>query len=253
MTIGIGTTLRETRNRRKVSLEEVKGATKIRIRYLRALENEEWDALPGSAYTRGFIKTYASYLGLDGERLAEEYRRTAGSPLVERAPRVEPASTPDSRRGKGGDRVRVLALALVAGLIAVAVVIGLVAGGNQTSAPSRVPKRKRDKSANHAGAPAPHRSTTGVSVKLDARAEVWVCLVSASGNHLIDGQILEAGAEEGPFHSSGFTVSFGNGEVNLRIDGSAAEVPVTSSPIGYRIDPGGSLTQLSEAERPTCA
>ena len=94
-TTGIGATLRKARNRRKVGLSEVETATKIRLRYLRAMENEEWDVLPGGAYTRGFIRTYASFLGLDGERLADEYRRGAedGTP-EERAQRAEPVVSP---------------------------------------------------------------------------------------------------------------------------------------------------------------
>lgn len=90
-------------------------------------------------------------------------------------------------------------------------------------------------------------------MRLAANAEVWVCLLDASGRHLVDGQILEAGAEEGPFHSGSFTVSFGNGEVSMLIDGKEAEIPATSSPIGYSIDSSGRLTELSEAERPACA
>ncbi len=75
----VGNTLREARNRRKIDLPQVEEATKIRIRYLRAIENEEWDVLPGDAYVRAFIRTYASFLGLDGERLAEEHRREVGA------------------------------------------------------------------------------------------------------------------------------------------------------------------------------
>ena len=78
-------------------------------------------------------------------------------------------------------------------------------------------------------------------------------MLDAKGKPLVDGQILEAGAEEGPFHSGSFTVSFGNGEVSMLIDGKEAEIPATSSPIGYSIDSSGSLTELAEAERPTCA
>ena len=92
----------------------------------------------------------------------------------------------------------------------------------------------------------------GVSMRLAASAEVWVCLLDAKGQHLVDGQILEAGAAEGPFRSGSFTVSFGNGEVSMMIDGKEAEIPATSSPIGYAIDSSGQLTELSEAERPTC-
>ena len=87
--------------------------TKIRVRYLRALENEEWDVLPGGAYTRSFIRTYATHLGLDGERLADEFRRSVEDPVGERYPRVEtPAGrtppSPSRRRAPGapGSRSR---------------------------------------------------------------------------------------------------------------------------------------------------
>ena len=93
----------------------------------------------------------------------------------------------------------------------------------------------------------------GVSVRLTASAEVWVCVLNGGGKELVDGLILEAGGEEGPFHSGSFTVSFGNGEVTMLIDGREAEIPETSSPIGYAIDSSGNLTELDEAERPSCA
>src|SRR5262249_39444766 len=92
----------------------------------------------------------------------------------------------------------------------------------------------------------------GISVRVSANAEVWVCMLDETGRALVDGQILEAGAAEGPFRSGSFTVSFGNGEVTMLIDGREADIPATSSPIGYSIDSSGGMTQLSEAERPTC-
>ncbi|HEY5816206.1 MAG TPA: helix-turn-helix domain-containing protein, partial [Solirubrobacterales bacterium] len=102
MDTGIGATLREARIRRKIELSEVEAAIKIRVRYLLAIENEEWDVLPGVAYTRGFVRTYAYYLGLDGERLADEYRHGVAPPGGDRVPkRVEPvpaaAPRPESR------------------------------------------------------------------------------------------------------------------------------------------------------------
>jgi len=90
-------------------------------------------------------------------------------------------------------------------------------------------------------------------MRLAASAEVWVCVLDAGGRHLVNGQILEAGGEEGPFHSGSFTVSFGNGAISMLIDGKQADIATTSSPIGYAIDSSGELTELSEAERPTCA
>lgn len=253
MDSGIGATLRETRSRRRVSLDEVEAATKIRIRYLQALENEEWDVLPGGAYTRGFIRTYASYLGLDGDRLAEEYRRSAGQSAGERAPRVEPAATPGGVRRPGRVPTRAVAVGLIAALIGAVIAIGVLAGGDETATPKPTTTKEPRQGAESADTTAALRRTAGVSVQLTAQAEVWVCLVDAGGTQLVDGQILEAGAEEGPFRSASFTASFGNGEVVLLVDGSEADIPATSSPIGYRIGAEGSLTQLDEAERPTCA
>src|SRR6478672_8531357 len=111
---GIGETLRAARSRRKLSLSEVEAATKIRARYLGAIENEEWEALPGGSYARAFIRTYANHLGLDGERLAAEHM-----PQPEAAPAGEVAG---GRRGRLPPRV---ATALVvAAVAALALAVG---------------------------------------------------------------------------------------------------------------------------------
>jgi Helix-turn-helix domain len=247
---GIGATLREARNRRKVDLSEVEAAIKIRLRYLQAMENEEWDVLPGGAYTRGFIRTYAIYLGLDGERLADDYRRRTAPPGGERAPkRVEPVPTGARRerpRIPSGVLVAVVALALVA----VAIAIGLASGGGDSSSPSTAAKHGKNAGNVH-GQPSP-TARPGVAMQLAATAEVWVCLLDAAREPLIDGQILEAGAREGPFRSKGFEIALGNGSVTMTVDGKPADVPASSSPVGYRIDSGGKLTALEEGERPDC-
>jgi cytoskeleton protein RodZ len=252
MDSGVGTILREARNRRKVELSEVESATRIRLRYLRAIEDEEWDVLPGGFYTRGFIRTYASFLGLDGERLVEDFRQSVekwSRQAPERA--VAAKEDPIDRTPKRLGTVPVAALAVFA-VVAVAVIaiVAIPAGGGGDE-PGSAPPNSVDKiRESQAPQPPPHGS--GVSVLLAASAEVWVCVLDAKGDALVDGQILEAGAEEGPFHSGSFTVSFGNGEVSMRIDGREADIPATSSPIGYSIDSSGALTQLGEAERPTC-
>jgi cytoskeleton protein RodZ len=247
MDSSVGTILREARNRRKLELSEVEAATRIRFRYLRAIEDEEWDVLPGGFYTRGFIRTYASFLGLDGDRLASDYRED-----------VEPwhraTDAPQSQPGDGassGPRGVALAGLVVVAVIAVAVIaiVAVPAGGGEESPPVRhqvAGKAKPEAKPK----PAPAK---GVTVELAANAEVWACLLDAKGKPLVDGLILEVGTKAGPFHSGSFTVSFGNGEVRMLIDGREAEIPATSSPVGYAIDSAGKLTKLVEAERPTCA
>jgi Helix-turn-helix domain len=197
---GIGSTLRQARKRRKVELSEVEAATKIRVRYLRAMENEEWRP-------------------------------------SRRRPRLPP---------------RVLAAIVSIGLVAALVAVGLSSGGEESATPAN-PGGRADRRHRQEGKTAPAEpKSPGVSVQLAANAEVWVCLLDAGGRHLVDGQILEAGAEEGPFRSGSFTVSFGNGEVSMRIDGREESIPPSASPVGYSIDSGGGLRKLSESERPTC-
>jgi transcriptional regulator with XRE-family HTH domain len=268
---GIGETLREARKRRGLELAEIEAETKIRLRYLRAIENEEWDVLPGGSYTRAFIRTYATYLGLDGERLADEFRRGPGIGASDVLPQAEarparrlprptgrlprPAARlprPSGRipRPSGGVMHRawavVAALGVVAFLVAIALAIG--GGGSSSSGPQKHrAKQSREKIRAQVAA-----ERKRVSLRVEARAEIWVCLLDASGKPLIDGQILEGGEEEGPFHSGAYTVSLGNGEMTMLINGRRAEIPATASPVGYRINSHGELKPLEESERPTC-
>jgi cytoskeleton protein RodZ len=69
----IGNSLREARFRQQLELTDVEQATKIRARYLQALEEENFDALPAQTYVKGFLRTYADYLGLDGQLYVDEY------------------------------------------------------------------------------------------------------------------------------------------------------------------------------------
>jgi len=68
-----GDRLKREREMRGVTIEEVAAATRISPRFLEALENEQWDRLPGGAFNRGFIRSVARYLGLDEESMVAEY------------------------------------------------------------------------------------------------------------------------------------------------------------------------------------
>jgi cytoskeleton protein RodZ len=70
----IGSTLREARVRRKLTLQQAEDDTKIRVKYIQAMENEDFDVMPSPAYVKGFLRTYSTYLGLDADILLEEYR-----------------------------------------------------------------------------------------------------------------------------------------------------------------------------------
>src|SRR2546430_16899344 len=69
----IGTSLREARLRKQVDIVQAEQGTKIRGKYLRALEDEQFELLPAETYVKGFLRTYAEYLGLDGQLYVDEF------------------------------------------------------------------------------------------------------------------------------------------------------------------------------------
>ena len=75
----IGNTLREARVRRNISLQQAEEDTKIRVKYIQAMENEDFDVLPAGTYVKGFMRTYAEYLELDYQVLLDEYNERFGS------------------------------------------------------------------------------------------------------------------------------------------------------------------------------
>jgi len=109
--------------RQRIDISEIESETKIRAKYLRALENEEWDLLPGPTYVKSFLRTYAEALGLDGKLLIEEYKlRHERLSDVEMQP-IRPPGARDVRRrrrmgsGRGWAVLGVVAL-LIVGLYA---------------------------------------------------------------------------------------------------------------------------------------
>lgn len=254
----IGSDLRRARTRREIDLGEVEAATRIRVRFLSAIENEEWDVLPGGFYTRGFIRTYATYLGLDGDRLAEDFKREVEGASPSPA-RDAPASSPPRKpTGTGrelrGPRLGWLALVavLAVGAFAVLVIPGGGGSGGEGTAVRSGPRPNTGVETSSGRRQASEPPPGSVSMKLVADAEVWTCVLDGRGRRLVDGQILQAGEEAGSFRSGSFTVSFGNGEVTMTIDGKRTEIPPTASPVGYAIESSGQLNELSESERPTC-
>lgn len=93
---GLGSGLAEARHAQGLELRDAERETRIRARYLAALEDEEFDLLPGDAWGLVFLRTYASYLGLDPTGYAEEYRRRRGvgaarlGTVITRVPRRRP-------------------------------------------------------------------------------------------------------------------------------------------------------------------
>jgi Helix-turn-helix domain/RodZ C-terminal domain len=143
----IGNSLREARLRRDLDFPEIEQGTKIRVKYLRALEDESFDQLPGPTYIKGFLRTYAEYLGLDGQLYVDEYnvRYASGEEVLER--RVHSSSR--GRRPRPRQRrleSRVVWFALLGIAIVTALVIAAWRYGGRTnqrlplSRPAAVPR-----------------------------------------------------------------------------------------------------------------
>jgi cytoskeletal protein RodZ len=274
----IGDTLFEARTRRSVDLEEVHAATGIRTRYLRAIEEEDWEALPEEFYARSFIRKYAQFLGVEPEPLVAEYRRQRGTAKGGDAP-TTPFVRTGSRKAVALRRRRSRQAAyvwlgggvlLIAAIVAVVLIVsgggeesggGAQAGGAGKAAAGGGAKKKGSGkggaqkggkqaggNAGAAGAPKP----TTVALAIESTAEVWACVLDAQGKPLVDGATLAPGEMVGPFHSRSYTAAFGNGAVAVRVDGKHAATPETPSPMGFTVDRHGKLHQLAEGSRPSC-
>ncbi len=244
--------LRRERLAQGIELSEAEARTKIRVRYLRALEAEDFDALPGEAYVRGFLRSYADFLGLDGLAIVEQYRRLAPPPSAP-AEAPEPAVEAPRPLGRAGARSLgggYIVAAVAAGIVAVLALVGVLSGGSGTETASKGRHHPR-----HASAPPATTTTTTtpseVTVRISPTAEVWVCLVDQAGRPLVDGQILEAGDVQGPFTARRMELSLGNGSVRMKLNGERFPVPDSPNPLGYELTPTGAR-DLSSSSRPTC-
>jgi len=117
----IGSSLREARLRQELDFPELEERTKIRPKYLRALEDERFDILPAPTYIRGFLRAYADALGLDGQPFVDEYN-TRFAVGEEDAP-VRARRVPVQRRDRSGRESRIAVIALLAIAVATAFVI----------------------------------------------------------------------------------------------------------------------------------
>jgi len=131
----IGYSLRAARERQGIGLPEAELATKIRAKYIRALEEEDFDALPADTYARGFLRTYADYLGLDGEIYVDEYASRFHNAEWEDEPRLARALPRRPRRKRTIESGAVI-LALAGIAVLAALTFGAFMYGN---APTNVP------------------------------------------------------------------------------------------------------------------
>lgn len=251
----IGTTLREARMRARIDMTEVEARTKIRAKYLRAIENEEWDLLPGPVYVKSFLRTYGDFLGLDSRMLIDEYKRQYERPS-DHEMRPMSSLSRERERDKRGPPVPPW---LIIGVVLVGIVVALYlvgshkgkktatnpnVAGTSTGAKHHKPKQHKQE---HKAPPKP----TDVTLNLVPTGQVYVCLVDGNGNKLIPGQIFDTGQTIPTEKRQKLLLTLGNNSVQMKVNGKNVPVAASASSIGYSLTPNGAAP-LPASKQPSC-
>lgn len=270
----IGVTLREARMRAGIDIAEVEARTKIRAKYLRALENEEWSLLPGTTFVKSFLRTYAEALGLDAKLLVEEYKfrhepyEVGGNGVVQRQ---------NGRRGRRGKQgafggpqrrtgwiVLVVLVALIAALLFA--VFQLSKGEDESNQPPTVTTTTTATSEEDAEAAAAEaaaerrreqreaaRRVVSLRVAATANGTTFVCVRDARDRRVIDGQTLQQGRRTKLVRSQRFDVVIGAPSARVTDGGRQLQVRADDgNVIAYRITKD-ELKRLPEGQRPSCS
>jgi len=248
--------------RARIDISEIETETKIRAKYLRALENEEWDLLPGPTYVKSFLRTYADALGLDGKLLIEEYKlRHERLSDVE----LQPIAPLGQRERRRRPRAAVPRGWLVA-LVVVGLLVGLWVIGNRnnndgasqgsTPPPVSTPSTSTS-SSSKATTPSKKKKPKKkakpkfATLQIVATGQVYVCLKAAGKRTPVPGIVLTGGARQGPYKSSRFRLQLGTSEARLIVNGKSRTVPSVANGIGYEITPR-KVRRLPSAQWPRC-
>jgi len=229
----IGNSLREARYRQQLELSDVELATKIRARYLQALEEENFDALPAQTYVKGFLRTYSDYLGLDGQLYVDEYNsRYAVGEDESREPVVaRRSSTVHQRHRRLERRGVVVALGGIAIVCAFVIAAFKFGSGNDNNPP--IPNLGTTSTRTQTPGPRPKKQR-----KAARPARIHFFVVATSGNCWMDvrnysssGRTLYTGTLQyrqhlGPLVARRLWINFGNpGNVKAAVNGKPVLLP----------------------------
>jgi cytoskeleton protein RodZ len=227
--------------RQKIDIAEVETATKIRAKYLRALENDEFGLLPGSTFVKTFLRTYAEYLGLDATLLVEEYRvhyepRGESEPMQHFASRQRDAP----RRSRYASRPPGPGTALVVVVLVVLVlfaVLGITGGSNKSSTSSQsaqksTPAKKNPKPKPK---PAPPPKPTRVTVRVvPLSGPTYICVDRGAGGKKVFEGIIPAARK---FRGRKIRITIGHTPVKLTRNGKRVKIPPTTGAVYYQLTP----------------
>jgi cytoskeleton protein RodZ len=231
--------------RARIDISEVEVRTKIRAKYLRAMENEEWDMLPGPIYVKSFLRTYSDFLGLDSRMLIDEYRRRYERPSDQEPPPI--ATLGRERERDRAPRGPMLPPWALVGLVLLAIVVVLYIVGNMTSSTpptttgARVTPTKHRKS--HTTTTTTTTTTTPpvvpktVTLTITPTSEVWICVANQNGKLLIPGEIYNVGETVPTLKGSKLLITLGNSSVTMKAGTVSIPVAASSKPINLQIGP----------------
>jgi cytoskeletal protein RodZ len=235
----IGNSLHEARVRRSIEFNQAEVATKIRAKYLRALEDERFEQLPSQTYNKGFLRTYAEYLGLDGQLYVDEYnsRFVAGEDADLRSRRADArprrSTVRNERRTRRLETSVVLLAVAVVGIVTLVVITAWQTSGSGVKTPAA--RHKIVKPPKH---PVAHVSRAYLQITaVDGTSYVEVHKSGPAGKLLFEGTI-EKGKME-PFKTKYLWVNLSSPE-NLHMVVGGQTVPLSGhKPIALTITPGG--------------
>ncbi len=246
--------------RARIDIGEVEIRTKIRAKYLRALENEEWELLPGPIYVKSFLRTYGDFLGLDTRLLLDDFKRRYEHSSDHELRPIASLSRERDRPPRGP----LLPPWAIIGLVLAVVVVALGYLGSRNGTPTGPPTTSTHASGAHRGKrpvhrgasigiapPAPARPTT-VKLELVPTAPLYVCLVNGAGKTLIRGVTFSPGQRIPTETARRLMLTLGNPSVQMKVNGIVVHVPTSSTSIGFLLAPSGN-TPLPGAKQPRCA
>jgi len=226
--------------RQKIDIAEVETATKIRAKYLRALENDEFGLLPGSTFVKTFLRTYAEYLGLDATLLVEEYRvhyepRGESEPMQHFAPPRRDAPR-RSRYASGPPGPGTAVAVLVLAILVIFAVLGITSGGKKSGKSSSTTATNAKKPpAKAAPKPKPPPPPERVVVRVVPLAgPTYICVDRGPGGKKVFEGITPTARK---FRGRKIRIIIGHTPVKLTANGKRISVPPSSSSVAYQLSP----------------
>ena len=243
----VGRLLRGERERQGIGLDQIQAETHIRVAQLRAIEDDRLDALPAEAYARGFVRTYAELLGLDGDQMVQtfndQWAASHGAGSDEGIVVPAPIASADASAGRAGRRIVMFALVALASSFAIFAIGRLASSG---------PGQRPSQSTVRPATAVPGSASTGPRTQAVARphsvrialtapqAPCWLQARAGSGTGRVLTELTLNPGRTVHLHGRRVWVRLGDpGNARLRVNGRDVRVPFSAQPINLLITPHG--------------